>query len=121
MSSIFAPLKSTPRTGMFAPLRSNPVVITAKPQNRVLYLSGRVELLSLTCGERLWFGLYSDFYRRLDSEVYLWLFNRFWRHFEANGLSEDTPHVPNQFAMVKRQGIEFGAEHVMELALHQAA
>ena len=109
MNSLFAPLKSTPPRGLFAPLQTKPVIITTQVQNRVLYLSGRIELLSLPCGERLWFGLRSDWYRRLDSDAYLWLFNRFWSHYEAHGLKDETMDLPERFRWVKEQGIVMGS------------
>lgn len=121
MPSLFDPLPASAPSGLFAPLDPSIPHIqvpdstqTPIASARVLYLSGQVDLLSLPDGERLWFGLNGSWYRRLDSFAYLWLFNRFWEHVGLHGMdgdqvSDEMVQVPDQFAYVKRQGIEFGS------------
>ncbi|MCP4510881.1 MAG: hypothetical protein GY826_31305 [Fuerstiella sp.] len=107
MSSLFAPLGTSPKIDPFAPLTKVPTKVPTP--KRVLYISGKIELLSLPDGDRLWFGYRDSWYRRLDADAYLWLFSSFWKHYEANGLIEETMDLPDQFAFVKQQGVEFGA------------
>jgi hypothetical protein len=121
-NGLFAPLRLTPKADPFAKIAAkihpSPVYVPQSPIQgiRVLYLSGTVELLSLPDGDRLWFGLGSSWYRRLDANAYLWLLDRFWNHFEAQRdsygeieLSEDVAHLPDQFAFVKREGLAHGS------------
>lgn len=111
--SLFLPLPDYPSSLLFAPLgfdAGSGLESTPELSGRVLYVSANLDILSLPDGERLWFGLRSSWYRRLDSLVYLWLRERLWAFYEARGeLTEETIDMPDKLAFVRQEGLRFGA------------